>query len=1096
MHLKQINKTVAAIVAVFFFFNTIAQDLAFAQSPQVVTSQTLAVPLKFDDINQTIVEQDLGRIDSIARLIIKDALSNTGDLDKDTLVGINTRFENARRKERHKTQLFFSEEKTLPNGYTSVLCRAREGEYIPERSACSAEGLRYYMLYRKDATDPCFISYTEDEYVRFSRQGRFDAGKEPPRREKGEDKDKVAAKAISRYAQHEIGVDRLIALAWKYGFVKKPHTKVFDYRKVINGLKSNLKLNIVNPNPRDLKNIEKRDFFIINFKEFQKILKEKEGISYDESRKMLVSTVLHKVDGAIKETAVDSWMHSSNSAVTAFIADKKAYNALRNGVIDAGEINAARALLTSRLAHEIGVMTGKEVKSVVDGVPLNALDVRYELYTKFPQLADVRVKFENLMLNIVDLDRNLETRDYAAGEPATYRTPLSNMIAVEERDAFQELRRRVLSRMRERDLEVLRFRAQGLALEAIAKIYKVTFQRIGTLEKRGTRRLWAFLDEEINAMKKSRPDLDIIGLRGLWDELRDRQKRRELTYAFVSGELGDNPEESGIRNPDGTFREHSGKNPEDAKAVIFLSERIKRAMRDRGFFTVSDYMAGYEEVCAKYGFLDFEPGISRSTAYRDLRELSKIYHRYLITIEKEGNRNKYRFRYDAPLLLESGVHALAQAFDRVMAIEPDFAKDIAPDICAVFGNKSFMFSESMDPRGVAHLTPAEDIKRVPHIIRLNSENNEIFMPLTKPKNGRVEGIVIAQSGIKRAAKDVKDLYKTENALFTVAPENIMLLIDEIHGLIKKSHSSDKPSPKAFFYTIKAELPMHIRVIEALETSILWTISANWPATRYAIYMGERGQLTFHHSYDIYDSQQKKMTVEFFKDKVIVTWKDDFNHKRGLTTHRFIYRGTLPVSYFAVKSREELVAVSTPEFVAQYQAEAEKAGKKGIRVGAFLRFVASDDEEALKGLTRLGQRGKDVPSPDDDSRRAPREIIESILEEISWTIDPRRLKPETLDSWMEPVKANPNLQDRLTKFTRTVKRALKRRLDKVLKGVVESAIDGRSREIESCTSIRAIDECVEGATNYYDIKFEISKRGTIPEFQKAYEEVIAGVEAAA
>ncbi|UCD55584.1 MAG: hypothetical protein JSV93_01950, partial [Candidatus Omnitrophota bacterium] len=184
-------------------------------------------------------------------------------------------------------------------------------------------------------------------------------------------------------------------------------------------------LNVDVTTPDGLIPIEERKFYLVNLDKLP-----------DEMRGLLKTRVIAKKGPGFE---VDCVAHSSNNAEHVFVRDAYfniltgAYSSINDADLHefSGSTNIlhnyAHDYVQGRIIHEIGVMLGYSVIEVreietasgikaIDLIPINILDKRYEHIHGVQTPPRGAYADHKLKATVVDLNTNLDTRDYAAGE--------------------------------------------------------------------------------------------------------------------------------------------------------------------------------------------------------------------------------------------------------------------------------------------------------------------------------------------------------------------------------------------------------------------------------------------------------------------------------------------------------------------------------------------------------------------------------------------------------------------------------------------------------------------------------------------------------
>ena len=386
--MHRMNKIISTVVLICFLFNTAVQDLAFG----------LATPLQSSDI-VGIQHKDMGRIKLALeeQLIALDRAYNFSGIDAGALQTMLEHLGKPNATEKTifqpaDMQFFWGDPRGVAGKNLCYMVRVKD-----------KNGLRtYYFRFsiQKDQNNGFPIEvYTEEQY-----NASAGLAKGAPKI-KPED-----AKAVDRYMQHEKGIDRLIALAYKYDCVARPIKDRFDYEGEVKKLTDDLNISITNPDPSNIKDIGKRDFALINMSLLEDILAREGVMTINKARALLKTTVIANNDGQAKEVEVDCGVHLSNNAMHAFVYTSGRFHGLTDSSYNGRGMEIAIDVLRREVAHEIGVAADQEIVEMRGKLPFNIIDKRRESYI----VPGGKKPAYTLRLTLVDLDKNLVTRDYAA----------------------------------------------------------------------------------------------------------------------------------------------------------------------------------------------------------------------------------------------------------------------------------------------------------------------------------------------------------------------------------------------------------------------------------------------------------------------------------------------------------------------------------------------------------------------------------------------------------------------------------------------------------------------------------------------------------
>ncbi|MBF0494563.1 MAG: cyclic nucleotide-binding domain-containing protein, partial [Candidatus Omnitrophica bacterium] len=289
-----------------------------------------------------------------------------------------------------------------------VKCRVTNDTRIPDAEG-RPRSKTYYAVFPLSAfTKPGELKklvevYTEEEWKKCEQMVKR-VGSNPKRALSGISDIRKDAEAVDRYVDHQ-ALDRILAYAHEHGLAAAPAGNKFNYGETIVDITNTLNLDINTPrgaplSGKKLTPIKDRKFFVVK--------------ANDEINARLKETPARIVDTNAKVHEMPYKAVSSNNAVYVFVNETE-FNFLTNASPEVPGEDAFMAEvnhdLTRLLVHEIGVMTGMDVKNVTaSNVPINALDERYAEW-----VASGAVKPETKWnITVVDLDRNILSRDYAA----------------------------------------------------------------------------------------------------------------------------------------------------------------------------------------------------------------------------------------------------------------------------------------------------------------------------------------------------------------------------------------------------------------------------------------------------------------------------------------------------------------------------------------------------------------------------------------------------------------------------------------------------------------------------------------------------------
>ncbi|MGD2279366.1 MAG: class II fructose-bisphosphate aldolase, partial [Candidatus Omnitrophota bacterium] len=398
------NRIVTLFILISFLFNVCVFDVALGLSAASMCNDLMGIQYK-----------DIGRIKVALEAQLRGFLE--GREDGATIEDLKKALETATVKEETvyqaaDMQFFFNEAAEVKEG-VRVMCRIKD-----------AQGIRtYYVVFALEKNEFGGFQvkgiYSEDEY---KKHGEL---KEtlPKRPEKDE-------KAIARYVQHEKGIDAIIRYAHENGLVDKPAKFILDIKEELPKLLKRLNVEISTPD--GLTPIEDREIFIID-----------RGRLPGEMQVMLMNTTL--VDESGKEFRVDCCAHSSNSAIYIFMPESFAYEALagkgqHEEWVQEMAAETVRWVFYIHLAHEVGVICGLPAAPMVHHTPVpgdlpvpeNEIDRRFRALNNADNIKPFvdmgPLKFEPLSLTVADLDKNLLTRDYAAGDQALRAQAILNTL--------------------------------------------------------------------------------------------------------------------------------------------------------------------------------------------------------------------------------------------------------------------------------------------------------------------------------------------------------------------------------------------------------------------------------------------------------------------------------------------------------------------------------------------------------------------------------------------------------------------------------------------------------------------------------------------
>ncbi|MDO8536412.1 MAG: hypothetical protein Q7S30_05360 [Candidatus Omnitrophota bacterium] len=420
--MRKINRVASVIVLVSFLLNSVVADLAFSQSVNYAyNSDKLSPPLLSGSLGDT-ERSDIAKIDYALRCVLKETMDDYETVEDLTALLNILQKQNIKEQTTFRPsnmQFFFNEKRSIPYGY-SVMCRitdAGRAQRIPVIGRFFAKPRTYYVVFSKDddkdsgttfPVRPLSIKiYTEEE---FNTLHLMTTPKEElPVRNSND------VSAIQRYVRHEEGIDAVIRYAHENGLAKEPLKERFDYSATVTNLLSANALNITVENPDKLIPLQNRRFYLV--KRTEK-LNDMIG-ALPNARVIDESGVEHDIAYSA---------HSSNSAVHVFVSEE-AFRALTEKGVnthdDFGKMGALKhefstiiSDVTVKISDEIGVMLGQSLRfDKTVSMPLNSVGRRYR--DRYIVDENDRRIFSGVMnelrAHIVDLDKNLLVRDYAAG---------------------------------------------------------------------------------------------------------------------------------------------------------------------------------------------------------------------------------------------------------------------------------------------------------------------------------------------------------------------------------------------------------------------------------------------------------------------------------------------------------------------------------------------------------------------------------------------------------------------------------------------------------------------------------------------------------
>jgi len=392
------SKCVSAIVLICFLFNTSIAGFSHGSPVETAPLENLSVASMCDDL-MGIQHKDIGRIKLLlqAQLDQFTAVYKSKGMAPITFSTLKTVIRKQSQKEETifqpaDTQLFFNEATFVEEG-VRIMCRIKD-----------QDGTRtYYAVFKlqpdKDGRFPIMGIYTEREYESNNQLVEL----LPKRLEKDQ-------KAIDRYVQHEMGMDAAIRYAHENDLAAKPFKRKFNYQKTVISLLRNLNIDVTTPEGRIP--IEKREFYLV------KLTPEvKEMIDKLPKAKL--------VNDSGKEFEVAYFAHSSNNAVHVFV-DEDDFDIITGEKYEPYNEKIGKAIenIERKLVHEIGVMLGMEILN--ENIVWNRADERY--ISLKGQTSSESLE-ETVKATVVDLDKNLLTRDYAAAQA---QSPLAAFAKIDE----------------------------------------------------------------------------------------------------------------------------------------------------------------------------------------------------------------------------------------------------------------------------------------------------------------------------------------------------------------------------------------------------------------------------------------------------------------------------------------------------------------------------------------------------------------------------------------------------------------------------------------------------------------------------------------
>ncbi|MDD5634913.1 MAG: ROK family protein, partial [Candidatus Omnitrophica bacterium] len=378
-----LRKVISIFAILLFSINTIS------------TAKPAIGALHRDNLAAASILDDLGGIEhkdigNIMLALQANLLSSNRDvldvesLKEDLLLAENTIYNPA------NMNFIFSGEgmKPLPNGQISVKCKvANENRQLRT----------YYVVFstKKDGKGFPMEVYTEKEWQKYGTLSKNLSGSVSlPKRALQKPKDMAA---ILRYMKQEAYDRNVIQWAHENGL-----TTEIDIQEDIDAILEKANISI-----EGIEDIKRRKCYLIPADVINVYTR-------------MVRYPVTFVDSQDKVHKIIAYAHSSNNAIHIFLPGH-IINQLNSG--KQGEDTAsAHQPLRRRLAHELGVMVGlpvqrSEPESIPDKqvsfmspqamhFPINEIDIRY----------GATEELENKSFTVVDLDKNLIKRDYAASK--------------------------------------------------------------------------------------------------------------------------------------------------------------------------------------------------------------------------------------------------------------------------------------------------------------------------------------------------------------------------------------------------------------------------------------------------------------------------------------------------------------------------------------------------------------------------------------------------------------------------------------------------------------------------------------------------------
>ncbi|MFH1553067.1 MAG: hypothetical protein ABID83_05475, partial [Candidatus Omnitrophota bacterium] len=587
-------KVLSILIAITFITGQIQPGFALESN---AIQDNLAVPSMMSADLVGIQHKDIGRIKLALEAQMKELLKKEGAsvdyetlktvLEKRATKALSQRLLESKIYQPGDLQLFFNEVTPVKEGI-SVMSRIKD-----------KNGIRtYYAVVSleadKDKGFPIKGIFTEKEY-----EGSNKLSAELPQRRPDDEK------AIDRYIQQEKGIDEVIRYAHEKGLAKKPLEAIFNYKEEVLEMLAALNIDVTTPD--GLKPIENREFFLV-------------GITPEIKQKLFSATV----EMLGEEFLVIA--HSSNNAVHIFIHPdffnvmtsspkefgsapglillRGAHGDLYNFADKEKTIKEAIYDIKIMLSHEIGAMlglpvsrTGKDPEFYYRKEPfypyfVNSVSKRYHKVIAGANPGD-RLEF-----TVVDLDKNLLTRDYAAGN--------------------QTLTRGI----------------DGEIQEQIFQIKNILL-RSGALDP--TRETEAMVIAKLLLVYGHKPEEQIRRLEGIATAVGETSESARRTAYDALFKYKARWGKQRFSEQADIVRTKPGKSPEDALKVIASSVHLQKLLLDKKHFTLKDYLVGYEEVREKLGFEPLADN-PKSTARRDLDALVKSGE---LTLDKSDKQHKY-----------------------------------------------------------------------------------------------------------------------------------------------------------------------------------------------------------------------------------------------------------------------------------------------------------------------------------------------------------------------------------------------------------------------------------------------------------------------